>query len=333
LLKNGEADVNSSALALQSLTRIKSSSSAGKLLKKTMFVAILLHLIIPLRVDHLLYINKTASVMWDPDGTIIDLGLFTLRYYSLFFLLAFLSAYLVLQRKFKSEGIKNDLLDKLTTYVFLGTLIGARLGHCLFYDFSYYWSHPLEIILPVRFKPTFRLTGFQGLASHGGGLGIMISLMVFIRKHNLKLWFLLDQVSLIIPLAGFFIRLGNLMNSEIIGKPSQLPWAFIFVKEDLVLRHPTQLYEALAYLCLSFILYLISGRHPKQQGFYFGLMLTLLFTFRFLIEFCKEYQSAFEAHMWLSMGQVLSIPFIGAGLLIVLLKSNNVAYDLRCQQP
>jgi phosphatidylglycerol:prolipoprotein diacylglycerol transferase len=265
----------------------------------------------------------SAAVMWNPDGTIIDLGFFVLRYYSLFFLLAFVSAYLVLKQEFKLHQIDNDLLDKLTIYVFFGTLIGARLGHCLFYDFSYYSSHPLEIILPVSFEPSLRITGFQGLASHGGGLGILISLFVFSRKYGMKPWFLLDQVSLVIPLAGFFIRLGNLMNSEIIGKPSDLPWAFIFVKEDLVPRHPAQLYEAIGYLLLFMMLYRISKWQPRRDGFYFGLMLTLLFSLRFVIEFYKEYQSPFEADMWLNMGQVLSIPFILMGLIIIYRKRNE----------
>ena len=264
-----------------------------------------------------------TAIQWDPDGTIIDLGFFSLRYYSLFFALAFVGSYLVISKQFKKHHINPELLDKLTIYVFFGTLIGARLGHCLFYDFSYYANHPLEIILPVSFNPHFQFTGFQGLASHGGGLGILMSIFLFCRKYHLRLWFVLDRVAIVVPLAGFFIRLGNLMNSEIIGKPTDLPWAFVFVKEDHITRHPAQLYEAIAYLIIFVITYTLSNRFPKREGYYFGLVLLLLFSFRMLIEFLKENQVAFEAGMLLDMGQLLSIPFMITGLILMYLKSDK----------
>ena len=261
-----------------------------------------------------------TAILWDPDRTLIDLGFFALRYYSLFFLLAFGGGYLVIKKQFKKHHISPELLDQLAVYVFLGTLIGARLGHCLFYDFSYYVHRPLEIFLPVSFTPYFHFTGFQGLASHGGGLGILTSLFLYCKKYRLRLWFVLDQVAIVVPLAGFFIRLGNLMNSEIIGKPTDLPWAFVFVKEDHFPRHPTQLYEAIAYLLIFMLVYWLAGRYAKQEGYYFGLVLVLLFSFRLLIEFLKENQVAFEAGLLLDMGQLLSIPFILAGLIILYLK-------------
>ncbi|MGY0040297.1 prolipoprotein diacylglyceryl transferase [Pedobacter sp. NJ-S-72] len=261
-----------------------------------------------------------ATIIWNPGDSIIDLGFFALKYYSLFFLLAFVSSYIVLKKQFVKYGIDVELMDSLTIYAVLGTLIGARLGHVLFYDFAYFSQHPLEAVLPVTFTPHFRITGFLGLASHGGGIGIMLSLILFSRKFKVKLWFLLDQVALVVPLAGTFIRLGNLMNSEIIGKPTDVSWAFVFLRDDNIPRHPAQLYEAIAYLLIFVFVYLTMKKYPKSSGFYFGMVIFLIFCFRLAIEFIKEDQSAFEAGMLLNMGQLLSIPFILTGLVIMYLK-------------
>jgi phosphatidylglycerol:prolipoprotein diacylglycerol transferase len=260
------------------------------------------------------------TITWNPSDSIIDLGFFALRYYSMFFLLAFVSSYIVVKKQFVKHHINVELMDSLTIYVVLGTLIGARLGHCLFYDFAYYSKHPLEIILPFTFTPEFKITGFQGLASHGGGIGIMVSLILFSRKFKLRLWFLLDQIALVVPLAGMFIRLGNLMNSEIIGKPTDVSWAFIFLKDDTIPRHPAQLYEAIAYLLIFALVYYLMQRYAKASGFYFGMVIFLIFCFRIGVEFIKEDQSAFEAGMLLNMGQILSIPFILTGIIIMYLK-------------
>jgi len=260
------------------------------------------------------------TITWNPSDSIIDLGFFALRYYSMFFLLAFVSSYIVVKKQFVKYHINVELMDSLTIYVVLGTLIGARLGHCLFYDFAYYSKHPLEIILPFTFTPEFKITGFQGLASHGGGIGIMVSLILFSRKFKLRLWFLLDQIALVVPLAGMFIRLGNLMNSEIIGKPTDVSWAFIFLKDDTLPRHPAQLYEAIAYLLIFALVYYLMRKYPKSSGFYFGMVIFLIFCFRIGVEFIKEDQSAFEAGMLLNMGQILSIPFILTGMVIMYLK-------------
>ena len=261
------------------------------------------------------------TIIWDPSDALIDLGFFALRYYSMFFLLAFVSSYIVVKKQFIKYNLNVELMDSLTIYVVLGTLIGARLGHCLFYDFAYYSQHPLEIILPFTFTPEFKITGFQGLASHGGGLGIMLSLILFSRKFKIKLWFLLDQIAIVVPLAGMFIRLGNLMNSEIIGKPTDLSWAFVFLKADNIPRHPAQLYEAIAYLFIFILVYFAAKKYPKPSGFYFGMVIFLIFCFRIAIEFIKEDQSAFEAGMLLNMGQILSIPFILTGLFIMYRKN------------
>lgn len=269
------------------------------------------------------------TIIWNPNDALIDLGFFALRYYSLFFLLAFVFSYIVVKKQFIKHQINVELMDSLTVYVVLGTLIGARLGHCLFYDFAYYSKHPLEIILPFTFTPEFKITGFQGLASHGGGIGIMVSLILFSRKFKIKLWFLLDQIALVVPLAGACIRMGNLMNSEIIGKPTDVSWAFVFLKDDNIPRHPAQLYEAIAYLLIFSFVYLMVKKYPKPSGFYFGLVIFLIFCFRIAIEFIKEDQSAFEAGMLLNMGQILSIPFILTGLFIMYMKNKEQAVVLK----
>lgn len=261
-----------------------------------------------------------ATIIWNPGDSLIDLGFFALKYYSLFFLLAFVFSYIVVKKQFIKYGIDVELMDSLTIYAVLGTLIGARLGHVLFYDFAYFSQHPLEAFLPVTFTPHFRITGFLGLASHGGGIGIMLSLILFSRKFKVKLWFLLDQVALVVPLAGTFIRLGNLMNSEIIGKPTDVSWAFVFLRDDNIPRHPAQLYEAIAYLLIFGFVYLMMKKYPRASGFYFGMVIFLIFCFRIAIEFIKEDQSAFEAGMLLNMGQLLSIPFILTGMVIMYLK-------------
>lgn len=260
------------------------------------------------------------TITWNPSDSIIDLGFFALRYYSLCFLLAFVASYIVVKKQFIKHHIDVALMDSLTIYVVLGTLIGARLGHCLFYDFAYYSQHPLEIILPFTFSPVFRITGFQGLASHGGGIGIMVSLILFCRKFKIRLWYMLDQIALVVPLAGMFIRLGNLMNSEIVGKPTDVSWAFIFLKNDTIPRHPAQLYEALAYFVIFSVVYFLVKKFPRAWGFYFGMVIFLIFCFRLGVEFIKEDQSAFEKGMLLNMGQILSIPFILTGMVIMYLK-------------
>ena len=214
-------------------------------------------------------------------------------------------------------------LDELTGYVVLATVLGARLAHCLFYEWSYYSDHFLEIFLPVRFNPEFEFIGFQGLASHGGIFGVAIAIFLFARKNKVNTWWLLDRLSIVGALAGACIRFGNLMNSEIIGRPTEVPWAFIFERVDNIPRHPGQLYEALAYLAIFGILRMVDSNTKKSFGFIFGLFFTLLFSSRFLVEFVKADQVAFEAGMVLNMGQILSIPFLLGGILIMILKRNQ----------
>ena len=270
----------------------------------------------------LLFIN------WDISPEIIKVGGFSIRYYGLLFALAFICGYKVEERMFKSEGLSRKWLDKLWVYTAIATVIGARLGHCIFYDWAYYSAHPVEMILPVRFDGAggIHFTGYQGLASHGAALGIIAGLWYYSRKVSKKsIFWILDRAVVPIALAGFFIRMGNLMNSEIVGLPTDLPWGFRFVNAHGIEnpdfpRHPSQLYEAICYL-LSFgvLMYLYWKTNAKErQGFIFGMFLVLIFTARFMLEFVKENQEAFEQGMILNMGQCLSIPFVLFGLYMIL---------------
>ncbi|RMI24689.1 MAG: prolipoprotein diacylglyceryl transferase, partial [Calditrichaeota bacterium] len=216
----------------------------------------------------------------------------------------------IMNRIFKLEKKPIEYLDQLFIYVFIGTLVGARLGHCLFYDPGYYLSHPLEILQVWK----------GGLASHGAAIGILVALYLYARpKKDITYLWILDRVVIVVALAGFFIRLGNLFNSEIYGKPTSVPWAFIFSRVDEQPRHPTQLYEALAYLGIFVFLYRLYFQKSVRQrsGFLFGLFLVTVFGFRFLVEFLKEYQSPWEANLPLDMGQILSIPLVIAGGIIL----------------
>ncbi len=262
---------------------------------------------------------------WDVSPEIFSIGGFGIRYYSLFFALAFVFGYKIEERMFKAEGVPGPWLDKLWIYVAVATLAGARLGHCLFYEWSYFSAHPLEIVLPVRFQPEFKFTGFQGLASHGAAIGIIAGLWYYSRKVSKKsiLW-VLDRAVIPIALAGCFIRLGNLMNSEIVGSPTDMEWGFRFLRgkgiEDPGLpRHPAQLYEAFCYMVSFFILRRMFWKFKmqKMQGFIFGSFLVLIFAARFIIEYFKEVQETFELKMiaayGINMGQLLSLPFILTG--------------------
>ena len=270
--------------------------------------------------DNILYIN------WNPSLTTI----FGMRWYGLCWLLGLLGAYLIVKRLYKQQGIKAELFEPLFFYCFFGILIGARLGHCLFYQPDYYltsFSHFVEMILPIHFLPNggWKFTGYEGLASHGGTLGLMIALWIYVRKTKVGIWTVLDNVAIATPIAAFFIRIGNLMNSEIIGKVTDVPWAFVFERVDMMPRHPGQLYEAIAYAILLFIGFAVYKKYPQRvgTGFYFGLCLTYIFTARFFIEYTKEIQEEFEASLPLDMGQLLSIPFIIIGIVCMLRYKRN----------
>jgi phosphatidylglycerol:prolipoprotein diacylglycerol transferase len=200
----------------------------------------------------------------------------------------------------------------------IGIIAGARLGHCLFYEPSYYLSHPLEMILPITFPPGggIKFTGYQGLASHGGVLGLIIALYYYSRKTKHSMIDTIDLIAVVSGLSFGFIRLGNFMNSEIIGMPTPKTWGVIFERVDNLPRHPAQLYEAISYFIIfAFMMILYKKRRDKlKNGFFFGLGSVLFFTTRFVIEFVKEDQVGFEEGMTFNMGQLLSLPYIAVGI-------------------
>ncbi len=360
-------------------------------------------------------------IIWNVKPQLIDMGRFEIRYYSILFALGFVFGYMILLKVFKKEGYSVELLDKLTIYMVISTIIGARLGHCLFYEFSYYMQHPLEIILPWRgtIGDDFEFTGFQGLASHGAAIGILAGIVLFARKTRTSYLWTLDKVVIVTALAGALIRTGNLMNSEIYGEPTGSRYGFVFARDfthlltygdadktiksvhyekaaadpltpenavplDLKIgltnkiknesladeltgkvvsfalfkkdyqdnithpdiasltlnheksgrnylmtsrvygipRHPTQLYEAGAYLLIFVLLYWIYARYRKylQEGFILGAFFFMVFAARFVIEFMKENQESFEDGLALNMGQLLSIPFVVAGIIIMVIR-------------
>lgn len=261
---------------------------------------------------------------WDVDPVIIWItDSFPLKYYGLFFVIGLLLAYYVVKRIFTKENVPIENLDKLLIYVVVGTVLGARLGHVLFYDPSYYFSHPLEIFLPIaEVNGSYKFVGFQGLASHGGAVGVLIAIILFAKKSHINLFWVLDRVAIATPITGAFIRLGNFMNSEIYGKPTNGNWGVVFQRDDLIPRHPTQLYEAISYIIIFIILFVSYNKAESKRfkGRLFGIFLILLFFARFTIEFFKENQVGFEDGMTLNMGQILSIPFIVAGIIILIIK-------------
>lgn len=258
----------------------------------------------------------TAYITWNPSPEIFSIGGFAIRWYGLLFASSFVFGYILFLRFFKKEGIPVKLLDELTTYMIVGTVLGARLGHVLFYEPAWYFAHPLKILEIWE----------GGLASHGAGIGIIIALLLFAHFKKKPFLWVMDRIVIVVALAGFFIRMGNLMNSEIYGNVTNLPWGFYFLHslnpaETLDPRHPTQIYEALSYLSIFFLLwwYYYKKDGKPAPGMLFGMFLILVFGMRFLIEFIKEPQVGFERGMSLNMGQLLSIPFVIAGIVFIVL--------------
>ena len=256
-------------------------------------------------------------INWNPDPEIINIFGFSLRYYGILFVGGLVLCICILGWIFKREKIPPENLEKLSIYGMIGILAGARLGHCLFYEPSYYLSHPLEIILPVTFLPDggVRFAGYQGLASHGGVSGLLIALYFYSRKTKHSMIDTIDLIAVVSGLSFGFIRLGNFMNSEIIGIPTTKPWGVIFERVDNIPRHPAQLYEAISYFIIFTIMMILykNMRARLKNGFLFGLATVLFFSARFIIEFVKENQVGFEDKMTLNMGQLLSLPFIAVG--------------------
>ncbi|MBR6884780.1 MAG: prolipoprotein diacylglyceryl transferase [Prevotella sp.] len=282
-------------------------------------------------------INLFNYIVWRPNLEAFHLGPITVRWYGLMWLIGLVLACFIVRHLFYEQGIaertikKNgkkeveNIFDPLIYYCFFGILIGARLGHCLFYQPDYFLTsgkHLVEMFLPIHFMADggWKYTGYEGLASHGGTLGLIIALWLYVRYSKISIWIVLDNIAIATGTTACFIRLGNLMNSEIIGKVTDVPWAFIFERVDMFPRHPGQLYEAIAYAILFFIMWAIYKRSKKTgkpqvgTGWYFGFCLTYIFTFRFFIEYTKDVQEAFEEGMMFNMGQLLSIPFIIIGI-------------------
>ncbi|MEI8135854.1 MAG: prolipoprotein diacylglyceryl transferase [Bacteroidota bacterium] len=262
-------------------------------------------------------------IKWNPSPEIFTIpGIdWPVRWYGLMWALAFIASHFFMNRIYKAEQRSEKALDTLTLYIILGTVLGARLGHCLFYGpwfdeellngavIEGYLSHPLNILKVYE----------GGLASHGGALGILTAMILYCRKEKESWIWLFDRLVVVVPLAAMCIRLGNLINSEIIGKVTDVSWAFIFVQEDNLPRHPAQLYEAIFCFFLFILMYWLwkNKRNTVGPGFMFGVLCVLLFTERFFDEFLKENQADFEGGMALNMGQWLSIPFVLVGIFMM----------------
>ncbi|MBQ3083817.1 MAG: prolipoprotein diacylglyceryl transferase [Alistipes sp.] len=254
---------------------------------------------------------QMLSVVWDFDPVMIRIGSFDIRYYGLMWAVAILVAAKFFDNFVKREGLPERVSESIFLYGTLGTIIGSRLGHCLFYDPGYYLSNPWEIIVGFR---------DGGMASHGAAIGILIGLWLFSRKNQLPYLWALDRIMIGVGIGGAAVRIGNLCNSEIFGTPTSLPWGFEFVRSLKWQRefapaavHPTQLYEALCYLVTFVILVVLYYRYDmarRRPGLLFGVGLVGIFVTRFFIELIKVNQEAFEEGMTLNMGQWLSVPFI-----------------------
>ncbi|QDT25446.1 prolipoprotein diacylglyceryl transferase [Gimesia panareensis] len=259
-----------------------------------------------------------AYLQWDINRVLFEIGPIKIRYYGLFFTAGFICGYLLLRWIFRTEKRNVDDVESLLIYMVLGTIIGARLGHCLFY-------HPLEYLSdPIRFLQIWR----GGLASHGAAVGITLSAWLYSRKHpDQPLLWLLDRLSIPVALAGFFIRIGNFFNSEILGRTTDVPWAVVFKdglllskEEQLLPRHPVMLYESFCYGCIFLLLLLVYRKYKAQtpRGLLIGLFFITVFSARFVLEFFKLRQAAFAENLPLSVGQMLSIPLVIAGVALLL---------------
>lgn len=295
--------------------------------------------------------TQALSIVWNPTEG-IDLGFFVIRYYSLMFVIAFGLGWFIMKKIFDRENEPIEKLDSLFIWTVLSTLVGARLGHVFFYDWEYFRNHLSEILLPFRFEPTFEFTGFQGLASHGAAIAIIIA-MYFFSKNVMKrpmLW-VLDRVVIPVASGAIFVRLGNFFNSEIVGKKTDSAFGIQFVRDHfsaseainqtripnandafhaistkpeyaqllqmVPAKHPAQLYEAFCYIFVFAALFFLYWKTDvrERKGYLFGLFLVLLWTVRFIVEYVKESQGGIEESLGLlSTGQWLSIPFILIGL-------------------
>jgi phosphatidylglycerol---prolipoprotein diacylglyceryl transferase len=265
------------------------------------------------------------AITWDPSLG-INLGFFTIRWYSLMFVSAFLLGLHLMKKIYIKDGIPVEKLDTLFMYTFISMLIGMRLGDVFFYSWDYYQDHLLEIIIPFKqVNGTWKFTGFTGFASHGAAISIILAMYFYAKKHLQKPWlFILDRLAIMVALSGLFIRMGNFFNSEIVGKATGSDFGVIFKAngEDFA-RHPTQIYEAISYLILFFVMWFLYWKTniKEKTGFLFGLFMTVLWLMRFLIEFLKEEQVEGREEGFFNLfntGQILSIPLILIGLWLMI---------------
>ena len=246
--------------------------------------------------------NILSYILWNPDLEAFHIGPLAFRWYSLCWLVGLLVAYLVVKWLYKDQKVPDEKFDPLFLYCFIGILVGARLGHCIFYQPDYFltsWKGIVEMFLPIHIDPQggWHMTGFQGLASHGGTLGLILALLLYVKRLKMPVWQVLDNIAIATGTTACFIRLGNLMNSEIIGRVTDVPWAFIFERVDMLPRHPGQLYEAMAYALYFLLCILIYKKRPQLvgTGFFFGFCLSYIFTFRFFIEYRSKNYTFFPS--------------------------------------
>lgn len=260
-----------------------------------------------------------ATILWQPNPVAFSLFGLDIRWYSLCWCCALLAGYFIMAQLYKNQQISREKFEPLFIYIFVGVLAGARLGHCLFYEPSYYLNHIVEMVLPIKQDAygSWHMVGYEGLASHGGVIGMIIAIILYSRKYKVNIMRVLDNMGIVAPISAAFIRIGNLFNSEIVGHPTDMPWGFVFAHngEDFA-RHPAQLYEAVCYALLFVVTIAIYKKmhHTIGKGIFFGLCLTTIFSLRIIIEFFKDNQVSFENGMILNMGQILSIPLVVIGV-------------------
>ncbi|MGB1197396.1 MAG: prolipoprotein diacylglyceryl transferase [Thalassotalea sp.] len=257
-----------------------------------------------------------SHFIWNIDPVLIAIGPLTIHWYGALFASAIFAGLYFMKWIFIQEKQPVESLDNLLMYAVIGIIIGARLGHCLFYDPSYYLSNPLKILAIWE----------GGLASHGGGLGVIIAVYFYCQRYQQNFLWLLDRLAITTALFGIFVRSANFVNSEIIGKVTDVSWAVVFERIDNLPRHPAQLYEAFAYLTIFITLTLVyrASTAKNYRGMLLGLFLIMTFTARFIIEFFKQQQAAYSIEVSLNTGQLLSIPFFMIGLWLVFSSAKRV---------
>ncbi len=267
-----------------------------------------------------------TKIQWDPSETLFKIGSFGIHYYSLMFVIAFTFGLYLMKKIYKKENVSIEFVEPLLFYVVIATLLGARLGEVLFYNWDYYQNHIIEILLPIKEKDDggYEFTGFRGLASHGAAIGILIGLFLYQKKYNYKpLIWILDRLVIPVSIGAAFVRIGNFFNSEIVGKYTGNNFGVVFQnRREIAPRHPAQLYEAARYIALFLLLrYLYKKKSERYDGYLFGVFFAVLFSVRFLVEFVKVSQGGFETYApILSTGQWLSIPMILFGIYFIFRK-------------